>query len=54
MNVRINQPGKESAIAQVDHFRTGGMLDRCPDLVDAFALHQDLRRLDHAPSLNVQ
>ena len=54
MDVRIDQPGKQRAIAQVDHLRTSRMLDRRSDLDDAFALHQDFSRRNHATSFNVQ
>ena len=47
-------PGKKSAVPQVDDFRAGGTLDRTSHLDDAFALHQDLPRFDDAASLHIE
>jgi hypothetical protein len=54
VDVRINQAGKQCAIAQVDHVRAGRMLDRSPHFNDTFAVHENLARRDDVSGLHVQ
>jgi hypothetical protein len=54
MDVGIDQTGKKCAIAQIDDFGASRTLDCSPDFDDAFALHQDLPWLEHAPGLDIE
>jgi hypothetical protein len=54
MDVGVNQAGKQRAIAQVYHLNAGGMLHRSSNLDDAFILHQNFCRLEHAPRPHVE
>ena len=46
MDMGVDQSGQECAIAQVDDFGAGGMLDRCAHLDDALALDENFAWLD--------
>ena len=54
MDMSINQPGKKSAVAQVDDFGASRVFDRCPHLGDAVALDEDFSWLENAAGLHVE
>ncbi len=54
VNVRINQAGKQSAVAQINDLRSCRMFDRRAYLDDAFPLHQNFTRLYHPAVLDIK
>jgi hypothetical protein len=54
MDVRIDQTGHESAVAQIDRFASGFMSYARPHLDNALAPNQDLSRRDHLPRLDFE
>ena len=47
MYVSVNEAGQQCCVAQVEDFCSGGMLDRCADCADEFALDEDLAGRKH-------
>ena len=54
MHVRVNQAGEKSGVAEIDHFRSGGVSDFCADFFYGVAFDRGFRRGDDAAGFYVE
>ena len=52
--MRVDQAGKQSAVAEVDHFGIGRPGNRTANFDDALALNQHFAGCDHMPGFDVE
>ena len=54
MHMRVDQPGHQGLVAQIDHLGAGRMGDGGAHRPDTVALHQDLAGADHASGPDIE